>query len=112
MKHHPAFPPVYAKYGAPMGRPDILPETPPASLHVKRATPTDGDYDQGGAYWGNLHRSPLFAVWGYDQNGDLFTLYYRAPNAQVAREHAQTRIDRLMDATRAARNPYNPEPSP
>lgn len=89
MKPHPAFPPVGSSRGAPMGRPDILPESPPVSLHVKRATPTDGDYDQGGAYWGGLAGRPLYAVWGYTEAGDLFALYIRARNrkdaAQVAR---------------------------
>jgi hypothetical protein len=112
MKTHPAFPLVYSPRGAPMGRPNALPYTPPIGrAYAKRATPTDGDYDQGGAYWGDLAGRPLYAVWGYDQNGDLFTLYYRAPNAQVARDLANARIGRRMEAAKAARNPYNPEPT-
>lgn len=114
MKPHPAFPPVGSSRGAPMGRPDILPDAPPASLHIKRATPTDGDYDQGGAYWGNLDRSPLFAVWGYTEAGDIFAIYIRASHRiaalcfafrLVSGETCGTPFPRIT-----ARNPYNPTP--
>lgn len=45
------FPPVSARYGAPMGRVSAVldPDTPPESLAV--AGPA-GEYDSGGAYWG------------------------------------------------------------
>lgn len=108
MKPHPAFPPVGSSRGAPMGRPDILPDAPPVVPHAKRATPTDGDYDQGGAYWGDLTGRPLFAVWGHTEAGDLFALYYRAPDAGTAKAAALARINSRMQAADAARQPYNP----
>lgn len=75
-----------------MGRPNSLPYSPPVGrTYAKRATPTDGDYDQGGAYWGDLARSPLYAVWGWTEAGDAWTIYRRAPTAALAIEHA--RID-------------------
>lgn len=47
---------VDCKYGAPMGRRDILPDdcTVPCKLHLVRLRWFDGDYDQGGAYWGRV----------------------------------------------------------
>jgi hypothetical protein len=42
--------------GAKQGRPDNIPqpirELPSAKLHMVRLKWVDGDYDQGGAYWG------------------------------------------------------------
>ena len=45
---------VTSKYGAPMGRPNVLPADPSASvrLHLRKLDMVDGDYDEGGAYWG------------------------------------------------------------
>lgn len=45
---------VSSKYGAPMGRPNVLPADPSASvrLHLRKLDMVDGDYDGGGAYWG------------------------------------------------------------
>lgn len=52
---------VSSKYGAPMGRTDILEDTP-AKARLFRVELKDGDYDWGGAYWGN--GVPLFCAWG------------------------------------------------
>ncbi len=84
MKHHPAFPPVGSSRGAPMGRPNTWPDKRPTRYHIKRATPTDYDYDQGGAYWGALHEKPLFCAWSYDPDPTGFFLYFRAPNRHEA----------------------------
>ena len=45
---------VSSRNGAPMGRPDRLPDDPqaPIVLHLERLPMVDGDYDAGGAYWG------------------------------------------------------------
>lgn len=45
---------VNAKEGAPMGRQNKLPPDPsaPIKLRLHRLTMVDGDYDEGGAYWG------------------------------------------------------------
>jgi hypothetical protein len=45
---------VSSKYGAPMGRADRLPDDPlaPIDLQLARLPMVDGDYDEGGAYWG------------------------------------------------------------
>jgi hypothetical protein len=57
------FPRVNSTYGAPMGRHGaaIDPDTAPERLAV--AGPA-GEYDSGGAYWGNGGREgPVWAVW-------------------------------------------------
>lgn len=45
---------VSSKYGAPMGRPNALPADPSVKvqLHLRLLDMVDGDYDEGGAYWG------------------------------------------------------------
>ena len=53
--------------GAMMGRPTIVPEntTKPVKLHLHRVRLVDGDYDQGGAYWGGgFGLDPLFCAFG------------------------------------------------
>ena len=84
MKRHPAFPLVYSPRGAPMGRPNTYPETRPTRYNIKRATPMDYDYDQGGAYWGAIDEKPLFCAWSYDPDPTGFFLYFRAPNRHEA----------------------------
>lgn len=46
---------VSNRYGAPMGRGDTMPGDTDAAiaLEIERLVWVDGDYDQGGAYWGN-----------------------------------------------------------
>ena len=100
MKPHPAFPPVGSSRGAPMGRPNTWPDTRPTRYHIKRATPTDGDYDQGGAYWGGLDHHPLFCAWSRDPDPHGFALYFRADN----REHA-ARVARALIAARITAAP-------
>lgn len=45
------LPEVYSRYGAPMGRPTFSDGTP-TRARLSRMRLVDGDYDQGGAYWG------------------------------------------------------------
>lgn len=57
------FPPVSCRYGAPMGRvsAQLDPDLKPDALAV--AGPA-GEYDSGGAYWGNGgNEGPVWAVW-------------------------------------------------
>lgn len=81
--HHPAFPPVDCRRGAPMGRcdrdPDPDPDAPPAPVRVKRAVMSPcGAYDDGGAYWGI--GTPLYCAWS--RAG--LRRYFRAPNRAAA----------------------------
>ena len=57
--------------GAKMGRPDIIPvglnekDAEPVRLHLERLKWVDGDYDQGGAYWGCPGRGMyVYCAWG------------------------------------------------
>lgn len=60
-----------SKYGAQMGRRDMLPADPrkPIKLHLQRLPMVDGDYDRGGAYWGCWSREfgGMWAAWGEDE---------------------------------------------
>jgi hypothetical protein len=52
--------------GADMGRVNSLPEdlTAPCKLHFTQLKWVDGDYDQGGAYWGRTKGDHIFCAWG------------------------------------------------
>lgn len=54
--------------GAPMGRSNTLPNNPrsPIALLVERLEWHDGDYDRGGAYWGNTGRDWIWRATGID----------------------------------------------
>ena len=69
--------PVSCRFGAPMGRPSIH-ENPEADVTLFRVRFVDGDYDQGGAYWGG--GSPLYAA-----IGDDFQHFLRAESLESAR---------------------------
>lgn len=69
---------VSSKYGAPMGRRNIA-DDPTAEVRMFRVRFVDGDYDTGGAYWGN----PAFPL--YAAIGDGFEWYSRASDIEAAR---------------------------
>lgn len=55
------FMPVSSRYGAPMGRPSF--GTPPEKgIKLFRVVMVDGDYDDGGAYWGGPPADPLYCA--------------------------------------------------
>lgn len=84
------FPPVSARYGAPMGRPSanlaLDPEfDPPATLAV--AGPA-GEYDAGGAYWGlGGPDGPVWAVWRRGKASEG-VMYVRARSRDGAKRAA------------------------
>ena len=53
---------VSSKYGCPMGRIGAYPidANAPLKLHLTRLKLIDGDYDQGGAYWGNTPGTSIY----------------------------------------------------
>lgn len=59
---------VSSRYGAPMGRPDFV-HNKEAVVHLFRVNFIDGDYDDGGAYWGG--NEPLYCA--RDQEGEVQT---------------------------------------
>ncbi len=60
------------RYGAPMGRPFLVPEDPGERLRifVAEAPLDEGGYDAGGAYWG-LRRNGANLYWFESQRDDV-----------------------------------------
>lgn len=81
MKTMKSFPRVNCQYGSPMGRRDTL---PPADqkvrLRLTRARLVDGDYDQGGAYWGGTPGTSIYC--GHNLAG--VRIYCRATDSADA----------------------------
>ena len=75
--------PVQCRYGAPLGRFDRLTDFA-SRLHLERVPFIDGDYDQGGAYWGGYPSLPLYCAWNDGANG-MQACYTRAKDRQAAR---------------------------
>jgi len=70
---------VSSMYGAPMGRAaDSISELS-GKVHLRHVPFYDGDYDQGGAYWGG--GEPLFCAW--DNEGH--EVYLRAASRESAK---------------------------
>lgn len=83
------YPPVNCEYGAPMGRADWTDCKDQVVLfHLARVRGVDGgDYDTGGAYWGDLLRSPLYQAFGYAQGSDQEQrMFVRAATRNEAKE--------------------------
>ena len=71
---------VSSPYGAPMGRSYDKLDDFAGKAHLQRVPFVDGDYDQGGAYWGG-GGTPLFCAW--DDEGHSH--YVRAISRDVAK---------------------------
>ncbi len=70
---------VSSKYGAPMGRrSDEIPAG--AKVHLREMPFVDGDYDQGGAYWGG-GSVPMFCAW----TDEGLATYLRAQDRENAK---------------------------
>jgi hypothetical protein len=54
----------YSKYGADMGRSNKLPTdcAAPVKLHLQQLKLVDGDYDQGGAYFGYTRGTAIYCA--------------------------------------------------
>lgn len=72
---------VSSPRGAPMGRrSDGSENFEGLKCHLRRVPFFDGDYDEGGAYWGYVPGEPLWCVWV----GELVA-YVRAPTRGAAK---------------------------
>ena len=75
--------------GSQMGRRDTLPENKQANgkLRLVRLRWVSGDYDEGGAYWGNVCGTSIYRARG-DMDGEEFTteLFVRARGRLEAKE--------------------------
>jgi hypothetical protein len=80
---------VASIYGAPMGRRS---DTLSGKVHLRRVPAFDGDYDQGGAYWGSVAGSwrdklpPLWCAWN-----DEGAAYFRAWNREDAKTQPEVK---------------------
>jgi hypothetical protein len=72
--------PVNGKYGAPMGRRQDPVEDFVGHVYLQKVAMFDGDYDEGGAYWGG--GSPLYCAW--DDEGHA--IYIRAKDSFAAKK--------------------------
>jgi hypothetical protein len=73
-------------YGAPMGRRDV-PATDMAREHEMRLEKLpfeDGDYDRGGAYWGNTPGTAIYWAYGEDEEVQ-FEMFVRANSRDEAK---------------------------
>lgn len=75
---------VSSMYGAPMGRrSDKLDGV--GRVRLQRVPFVDGDYDQGGAYWGGgAGTQPLFCAWGETETEQV-ERYLRARDREDAK---------------------------
>jgi hypothetical protein len=74
---------VSSRYGAPMGRPSST-EAPTSKLELFQLHPVDGDYDNGGAYWGFGPGS--LPVWCCRCDEHEFEVFVRAASRTAAWE--------------------------
>ena len=86
---------VGSRYGAPMGRWEELPANRNATgkLQLRRVRFVDRDYDEGGAYWGNVTGWALWHAEG-DLDGEEFTtrVFQRAANRAAAKDGIRERL--------------------
>jgi len=62
---------VSCKYGAPMGRSNTIPTNiKSAKLYLEKLKWVDGDYDQGGAYWGGGMGDTIYRA--YEDDIEIF----------------------------------------
>ena len=80
---------VSSRRGAPLGRPEFgVPEGPAALFRVRLV---DGDYDDGGAYWGGPPALPLYCL--RTRGSEHF---YWASNRRVAAAGARAEFPGLV----------------
>lgn len=95
MSHKFSYSKAYSIYGASMGRrEERLGDTElPARFRIERVPARDGgDYDPGGAYWGNLNGNPLYVCWTYhetEHGPEYATHFVRARSREHVKEHVR-----------------------
>ena len=88
---------VWVCTGAQMGRSDNMPHPgnndleAPWKLHLVRLRWVDGDYDEGGAYWGGGQGDSIF--WAYGDVGDTAAeIFVRARTRAEAKAKVRARL--------------------
>ena len=88
MSYKPKLSKGYSSYGADMGRRNVLPDDTdaPIKLHMQRLKWVDGDYDAGGAYWGN-GRNGENIYWAHGEDAEnQVELFVRASSRSGAKQ--------------------------
>ena len=86
------------KYGAQMGRIDRIPSdiNTVGRLHLEKLRWVDGDYDEGGCYWGCGGRGQnIYWAYGETQTGQV-DIFVRAVGRVNAKEEVRARIKEIM----------------
>lgn len=80
------FPNVSSARGAPMGRGECHAE-PVGKVRLFRVNMVDGDYDDGGAYWGAAIHGvpPLYHAFDVDGKDDGYYVFIRAKSREAAK---------------------------
>lgn len=89
------LPKAYSSRGAQMGRPNSLPENRNATgkLRLVRLKWVDGDYDEGGAYWGGGSGDWIYCATG-NLDGEEFTtwVFVRASDREEAKDAVRSKV--------------------
>ena len=91
----PVLPQVSCKYGAPMGRVECIPSGEVScKVHLQKLVLSDGVYDSGGAYWGNVQGQSLY--WAYSNRPQTpIDLFVRAATRESAKIQLKARFPQL-----------------
>jgi hypothetical protein len=96
--------PVSNKFGAPMGRPQDDVEDFVGPIYLQKVAMFDGDYDEGGAYWGG-GGTPLYCAW--DNEGHV--IYIRAKDSFAAKKQLPAHWKYAGKAAKAKNDLYAEE---
>jgi hypothetical protein len=86
---YPKLDDVTSRFGAPMGRPDTIPDdrNEPIKFSLYRMPIVDSAYDSGGAYWGMDSQKFGFMYHAYgDGPRDSGEMFIRAPSREEAKK--------------------------
>ena len=87
---------VSCKYGAPMGRPNRIPEdiATAGKLYLGKLEWVDWDYDKGGAYWGQSKGEYIYRASGESETEQI-EIFIRAKD----RPQAKAKVIDVLEAT-------------
>ena len=77
---------VSCKYGAPLGRHNSIPADiiTASKLYLEKLGWVDGDYDVGGAYWGNVGSDNVYRATG-ETHTETVEIFVRAKDREEAK---------------------------
>jgi len=79
--------------GAPMGRSDSIPDDieTAGKLYLEKLNLVDGDYDQGGSYWGYVLDNDVYRATGETQT-ETVEIFVRAKDRDDAKEKVKEKF--------------------